>query len=312
MVARHPETPIDSVRQILLHRDGSLANAIASDSFSAPEILLELSGEAALTSERAYHLAKNRRTPATALAILASSGSPDVRREVARNWNTDADTLIRLTHDDFIEIVADTVRNPNTPRSALAETASLLLEPGSDGDTWAREEYFMHDRPSAVNLRAAAGFTTRFHHNRWAVLRRIGENPNTPGETLRALVGFGLSSPAGNPSTPPDAIEALVANVRPWGYDERDDIIDDGDILIDVASNPSTPVSILARIAWDSMGVNSHHIVQWNVARNPSSPPDTILELARVAGSDPEMADAIRGNPSAPSEAIAALRGDRY
>jgi pentose-5-phosphate-3-epimerase len=103
--------------------------------------------------------------------------------------------------------------------------------------------------------------------------------------------GFQISSLAANPSTPPSVLERLAEDKSADGWDS-------------VAFNPSTPASLLERLAG-----HKDEDIRESVAQNPAAPP-LILELLAEDKKTP-VRWWVAANPSTPGYVLERLAKDR-
>lgn len=129
------------------------------------------------------------------LAELADSDSYIVRKEIARNPNTPADTLRELSHDSAGYYIVG--KNPNAPVEVLWEYAKDT----EDCDRWVS----------------------------------VVDNPNCPAEILDYLIyePYVQFQVVGHPNVSPDTLKQLIAN--PYRYNVFDNGEDEGNEVLDKA-----------------------------------------------------------------------------
>jgi len=92
-------------------------------------------------------------------------------------------------------------------------------------------------------------------------------------------------------------LEKLNELIEQWDEDYLDDYL-----LLGLAGNPSTPQSILIRIAQDAHG----EVLGW-LADNPNLPVDVLRNLSRE---HPKLRENVAENPNAPIDLLIELSGD--
>jgi hypothetical protein len=148
------------------------------------------------------------------------------------------------------------------------------------------DDYWDTDPPSTPDEIAAASLITS--------RRKLGENPATPVEVLRALAADenkGVRSAVGeNPVTPVDVLRALAAD-------------DDEYVRSGVGGNLATPVDVLRALAADDAWY-----VRKILGENPATPVDVLRALA--ADNHEWVRSGVSMNPATPVEVLRALATD--
>lgn len=203
---------------------------------------------------------------------------------VERNSNIPPEVILALSKDPDGNIRAEVASSKNTPPNVLASMSNDI------------ESY---------------------------VVKRIAENKNTPAETINELVKNSKPNTdisvgiANNHLAPQSALESI--------YNSATTINDNGperaQILKNLASNISTPLYIL-KILSKVNGFNGAEFmippkdmwrldsVRAHVADNPSTPPETLIELAKI--DDRDVQQNIATNKNSPAEALHLLINNKY
>ena len=96
------------------------------------------------------NLAKDPNTPAEILARLSEDGHRWVRRGVAYNSNTPTEVLVRLSGDEDSDVRDWVARNPNAPATALTRLSE-------DKDRWVRWDVAGNPHAPAETLTRLSG-----------------------------------------------------------------------------------------------------------------------------------------------------------
>lgn len=191
-------------------------------------------------------------------AVLAQDENTDVpghQRELARNPNTDSDSLTQVamgsldigSEREMERIQELIVRHPNMDENTL-EVLSMSSSTKTRFLVAANEK--AAERPT-LNMLA--------RDSKGSVRAAVGRNPNTPTDALERMSRDADSdvrqSVASNPGTPPENLERMSRS--------------DGITMAQVAKNPSAPADTLARLFADTSTGNQTRAM---AASNPSTP----------------------------------------
>ena len=128
------------------------------------------------------------------------------------------------------------------------------------------------------------------------VRHQTASNPSTPSSALRCLAADRdarvVHAAAANPGCPPDDLARLASS-------------DDTNIRVAVAANHACPPTALAVLGYEGPHGAGPHTVTARVAGNPSTPADTIKQLATHPSHDTRVAAA--ANPSSDAETLEQL-----
>ena len=289
---------------------------------------------AALTEDEDQHVrsaaAANPRIPAATLQRIGSRCDDQTGRAAAANPSCPPDTQWALArqHACHVEVAA----NPNCPpmlleRLALDQCvhtrssdcpqdthcrvsaddryevfAAIIANPSTPASL--RSYILNNTEEDDLDLTLAQTQTSTDPQRLavWAghideyVRATAASNPHTTAETLHALYAPGeddmvLNAVAPNPNCP-QRLLADMAEKQP-----RAPI--SGCMAYQVASNPSCPPDVLRRLAGEDSGFACL------VASNPACPPGTLTELA--GHSSPEIRSQAVSNPTCPQPTVAAL-----
>jgi predicted RNA-binding Zn-ribbon protein involved in translation (DUF1610 family) len=196
-VARHPNTPEATLRQLFL-ADDSLATDVLDNPSLTQAIWLELArtGQPWVLSK----IAGSKNAPPDALRIVADQ----VRHRLSDDWTGDEDAFDSSDVGDVLESLAD---NPGTPTEVLADVArlnrarvpsergdydealakhpatppALLTDLARSEDDSTREAVAAHPRTPAPVLESLAADTD------WSVREAVAKRTEVSPETLKRL-----------------------------------------------------------------------------------------------------------------------------
>ncbi|MEM3670438.1 MAG: HEAT repeat domain-containing protein [Thermoprotei archaeon] len=245
--------------------------------------------------------------PSDVLEFL-STKSQRVREALAKNPNISEKLLAKLASDPATRVRAAVAQNSAAPRKILAQLAK-------DNDPAVRASLARSEHAPSEILSELA----RDPSNRGMVLSSVASNQMTPPQVLAEIVreehssvrarkrgteedemfftdeSFGpLSSAAGNPKTPKEALR-LLADYR------------GNEIEWNLAKNPSTPAEVLEKIlATGSISGKR------DMALNPSLPEGVALKLAKL-GDEIVSANLLSkdSRPAVLSQALGSLKSLR-
>lgn len=171
LVARNPQTAVNTLLELSRDTDPRVAAALAQNPATPPQVLLDLRQAKELHDALASHPA----APPELLAELSASTDVEVRMRVAAHSATPPDVLAALTEDGASGVREQVARNPSTPRCAIdrlvcAGSAPDLIgfaSPQPDmtqdeidalarGGIWARRLAARHPGTSQASLRRLA------------------------------------------------------------------------------------------------------------------------------------------------------------
>jgi hypothetical protein len=226
----------------------------------------------------------NSHTPAPTLKEFVfgkGRGNILVRRNVALNPNTDADTIAMLSNDDDLTVISNLAQNPSTPDAVLSRLCAKHPNP------YIHALVAAHPNASSRLLEALAAQDDQEY-----VLAKIAVNKNTPRHTVLELlskdtflINLELASSA---TTAPELLAKLAGHPDP-------------EIRQAVAENEACPTYILSTLSDESSPVE----VVAKVAANQSTPPGLLEELAKRG--DKDIDGAIAGNRHAPESLLRSL-----
>lgn len=221
------------------------------------------------------------------LAYAAGSNNADVRDEVAQNPATSGETLRKLANDGDDYVLGSLAKNPKTPPDVLRKLANnnrrleepwihdgLVNNPSTPLDVW---EKLANDSDSYVRTIVAksqyapVSVLVKLSADKDEFVRcTVAENPHTPLKILSDLLWFEetMDSVLENPKL----AEVTDGDWRkgfaryPGEKFER--------TRAAVASNPTTPESVLRMLADDES-----FMVLFGVAQNPNTPPEILIKL---------------------------------
>lgn len=285
---RNSDTPPDVrlavARRILLATDDETANAIAQDERMPADVLEQLARRS--SAHIRASIGRNPSTPVTVVHTLTSDPDDGVRGAAAASTHLSLTMLVRLAADANAAVRVAIAGNPSTPREILMRLAA--------------------DKDGAVQVKVA-----QHHAADPAALQRIVESHSEGrADHAFALRTGGYSDPllevARNPRTPPQALRDLENRRKE-----------------EVRAHGGTWGTVQARQKQEELE-DSWFLVQIEVARNPSTPADLLLELTRelldeqkkeksrtVKGRTKErerLLDAIVANPPTPASVLSLLK----
>lgn len=226
-------------------------------------------------------LATNPRTPATALARIASDyTSTDIAARIARNPNTDTHTLHELSH-----------RRDSAVRDALLQHPNLAHE---------TLQALLGAHPDLVTLHAAARnpalpremIAEWLSSSRKTLLRILASNPQLTSEELEALAWNGdprcQIAVASNPSLGADLAELLTASTSNTAT------------RLALANNAATP-----RAAIENLLVDHNPKVRRLALERHRDIPTPVLLQVTADESDPGVCAALARHPRIPNDHLA-------
>jgi len=245
LVASHPATPPDTLRELIKENASEVLTALAENPALDDEGAELLASKilSARSTDTRVSVAQSHRVRHDMLVRLAQDRSIDVRRAVAWNNATPAVALRALADDKSMVVRLEVLGNSNLPSEVATELAKGLLTSASDlelldlleslgerGDVTLPGALVEDavDRLSKSRVRnpdlrleaaehPGAGLRTLLRLARSSdqyVRRAIAESPRTPESILAMLARDDLAavrrSTASNPNTPEDALTALL------------------------------------------------------------------------------------------------------
>ena len=292
-----------------MERDTDAANCVTV--FARAAVLPRGAAEALLAANNtllAAAAAANPSCPADLLVHISYAGTEPVRQAAATNLNCPAFVLRRIAKSASPGLRAAVAANPATPAHTLKELAATPRPPNS---ALAQNPACSHDvlarlavSPSPdirTAVAANAGCPPRMlaalaDDDMTLVRSKTASNPSTPSNALRCLAADRdarvVHAAAANPSCPPDDLARLASS-------------DDTNIRVAVAANPTCPPTALAVLGYEGPHSAGPHTITARVAGNPSTPADTIKQLAAHPSHDARVAAA--ANPSCDPETLEQL-----
>lgn len=258
----------------------------------------------ARTQARKERVARNTNTPADVLSKLSADSDEHARYRVAENPSTPADVLTKLSTDPDEHVRRTVADNPNTPADVLTR---MSTDPNSDVRSWVARN---------PNTPASALAKMSTDSNEY-VRDEVASHPNTPASVLARMSEDSVDSvrhrAARNRNTPADVLtrmstdsdeyvrRAVACNSStPASVLARMSTDSDYDVRERVAGNPSTSVDVLAK-----MSTNSDRHVRYRVAKNPSAPADALARMSTDSSID--VREYVAGNPSTPADSLIKL-----
>jgi hypothetical protein len=182
-VANNPNIPIKLLEQLAQYKNELIRKSIVNNP-NTPIQLLELLAQDENYGVRIY-VANNLNTPVQLLELLAQDGNKWVRRGVASNPNTPRkllnQLLKQLAQDENRHLREFVAGHPQTPVNLLLEVMLKFCPPDST-PCLSRFLVLLHSQAPYQAL--AKYYCSEVWLNRYA----IAQNPNTPIDTLKALV----------------------------------------------------------------------------------------------------------------------------
>lgn len=224
------------------------------------------------------------------MSLLAHSNAHQVRELVARNERTPPEALTVLGDDQFIGVLIEVAKHPNTTPATLLKLAHVphtgLLEGTMTG----------HSKPAGAFPFQQLGAAVAWHPNTPVGALRtlaadghtgaVAGNPNAPASLLAVIARKALDAPAVDRGDPVDFMrgEEIKGVLYGVGFNRNtpteilEQLVAEGfEFFEAVAGNASAPAELLAQIAdnpWASMDAKQ------NVARNPNTARETLERLA--------------------------------
>ena len=260
-VASNKNTPENKLDSLAHTGNKTIREAVAGNPSTSPETLSYLfSSSKEVESNQKYiyflykTIAANPKTPPDVLDSISTDAIDhrDVCSLVAGNPGTSQETLRRLSKfKGSIQIAVS--GNTNTPPDVLVELAKVGYHAVTDKalsntsfPSKELEELSNSDNP--------------------VILYGVVNNPKLSSHAIRSIYsrdigGDVFSAMSGNTNTPPDVLDALSK---------------DGEFVVNVAGNPSTPAETLIRLN-DDMSLD----VKANLAGNPSTPIEILEDMMK-------------------------------
>ncbi len=233
-------------------------------------------------------VARNQNTPIEILTELAKDPSRKVKRQVATNPNTPIEVLEYLWREDGIF----NPENHNTPSHVVVEAIA------NTSDASALREILQYSLKSYPQIPAAI-LEQLASHSDSIVRNCVADHPNTPSSVLERLADDDYSSTrwriASNPNTPPHVLEQLL---RKW---ENPDGEYNQQLCRPLAARTDAPAFVLDRIA-----SSEFPDIRQRIASNPTTPLSTLARLAREESDDWVLSSVIH-NPSLNQEIVEQL-----
>ncbi len=216
-VAKHPNTPVESLRKLSRDRNAAIRNQILENSNTPSEVLIEFFKELFRSPETLRQLLDRDRNiwnfSEDLLAAIAQHPDCTIRRRVASHPNTSSETLAQLAKDSHIRTVRAVAKHPNTPAKALERLSQRK-------DFTTRYNTLTNPNLSETvisNLFEGEGFwknqsskkwiDTEFPVDRARFRQAIARHPNTSIEILQTLV-----KEAFDPEENTEQLKAIVSN----------------------------------------------------------------------------------------------------
>lgn len=183
----------------------------------------------ARTQARKERVARNTNTPADVLSKLSADSDEYVRYRVAENPSTPADVLTKLSTDPDEHVRRTVADNPNTTADVLTR---MSTDPNSDVRSWV-----------ARNPNTPASALAKMSTDSDEYVRdEVASHPNTPASVLARMSEDSVDSvrhrAARNRNTPADVLTRM----------STDSSID---VREYVAGNPNTPLNVVEKLAHD-------------------------------------------------------------
>ena len=304
LLASHPSLPILSIEKLATHEDANVRVAIIRNP-SAPKYIidvLEKDGDLRVRKQ----IVESTKSPEL-LSLLSHETDLNVRKAVAGNILTSQHQLRSFVNDQDVNLRGILARNPSTP----VETLSQLME---DSDELVRSN--AANNPSSItgNPNTSIDSLIRLSKNSNPFIRAgVAGNFSTPEVVLMNLIADEEALVRVNVWTNPVAPEQIfgyltrepsdwvrreVASsplLKHWNFIELkyDDCVE---VRAALAGNISTPPQILADLGNEFLEI---------IAENSSTPPTILAALAKdeVAG----LEIAVGRNPSTPIDSLVEL-----
>ena len=282
-VAWNPNSPVRVLEELAKDHHKRVRAGVA-ENMSAPAHVFEMLGADRDESVR-RRLACNPRTPGPMLEALAKDGDSDVRKYVAENPGSSSSALYTLSTDSRASVRMAVAKSPACPASvldALIEDADLEVLKAVAQSRFAPAhvlEAMFQKGSSYLYYRLASNPVTPIHVleelsrldgplTTWIQVE-VALHPSLPEGRRRDLLEAlskrpsegDRSSAAQNPAMPSSALETLSSDSK-------------SSVRRAVASNLQCPPEVLTRLAKDGSAV------QEELARNPNTPLEVLVELA--------------------------------
>jgi hypothetical protein len=257
-----PHTVIQAIQEAeLIQKHDRLCDLAAIDAI--PIELLQL-----LTLNNQISIAKQSTTAERILINLVTNKNKEVRLSVFKNSNSTMTVLKILSEDEDLQIRRLFKVHPNNPNRRSRPSPKWLQK-------LAQNQYWLIRAQTARNTATPVdALAILANDNDYRVRIGVAENPATPTDILAILAedpyhddtcNYDIykvrKAVAGNPATPPDILRKLSKDSS-YFYMLRYNLSTPADMLEEfveknnihamrgMASNPSTPGHILARIAY--------------------------------------------------------------
>ncbi len=227
------------------------------------------------------------------LKAIASQGREDVAIEACKRliWYTEDDVFVakKTPHPAVAMFAVEKVAKKNT--LSEDDLLEIAISPMGHDEAKLQAVKLMEHKKylEAVEKSNSTKEIRDVASAKMAVIREA-EDPETSPERLAALINnkpfyWVRYAVAKNPSTPASVLEKLA-----------NDTTNDNGVRRAAASNPNTPPEVLARILKE--GGWADETTRYCLAENPSTPPDILKKLAD--DSEEFIRDLVRKNPNYP------------
>lgn len=209
------------------------------------------------------------------------------RASYAGSSDTPPEVLAVYAYDPSEWVRKEVARNPNTPQEVLEDLVH------TKGNNWEIRSAVVH------NPNVSAELLTELAKDKAAKVRQaVADNSDTPFEVLMQLVHDSDWLTRVRALDNYTFIHELTPEMLTEFADSPDDVL-----RVRAAKHSRTPVDVLTKLANDPT-------VRTDVARNPSTPEDTLWDL--YALNDHFVNIALARNNKAPADMLSALAGSDF
>jgi hypothetical protein len=307
LAARHPDTPRQTLLELLSDENWRVRQALTHNPALPPELLGLLAQDS--DADVRQGVALHPSTPGEVLLALARDEHLEVRRKAAQNPALPEEARLWLLLDEDESLQAAVRRNPGLSSHTLElARRALALQPLE----LARLEQLARGSASCRRLAAANPSTPRAVLERlvrdtdWRVRQAVARNPSTPPDLLAALATDTdrdvRQAVAAHPAVAREALEGLLSDpdelVRrsAWHNPRTDESLRQASrerLLregcrsryslnrVVALAHPETPAAELRKVRNWAAG---EWLVRYALARNPSTPLEVLRHLAAFDG----------------------------
>ncbi|PPD43799.1 MAG: hypothetical protein CTY16_12755 [Methylobacter sp.] len=295
-VARNPNTHLETLRELAFDKKADVRAAVANNP-SAPSILLDgLANDISIRVRAAVSGSLNTSTK-TLHELAQNERVGSIRINVARNPNTDLETLRKLTFDKIADVRAAVADNLNVPPDLL----DILANDKSISVRVAVSESSNTSNKTLTRLAQSSSQN---------ICDAVLKNSNTPREVISVLNAknpktsarlLGLLSKDKNESVRVNVARNEHCPLIAFSNLVKDDV---EMIRVSVAHNNTLPTDLLIQLSTDKSA-----LVRLAVAKNKNCP---VIALRNLANDETEKVRiAIACHSSSPDDLLIQLASDK-